>query len=158
MRWCRCRCRDLRGLRAVDEARVRQVDKRKYCDVAPRKRQEKRWQSRRLRGLIDRVKRTSGGCVVCGETHIRALDFHHVDPRTKRFAIAASVKQYRSPKQVLSEMAKCVLLCATCHRKVEADSAPIVRARRAYDERRDAGQLPLFPGQQSGSKELKTCV
>lgn len=55
------------------------------------------------------------GCQVCGESFPPALDFHHVDQDQKRFGIAEGVVY--AMETVLSELQKCVLLCANCHRK-----------------------------------------
>ncbi|MDX6701988.1 MAG: hypothetical protein QOF26_2214 [Baekduia sp.] len=71
-----------------------------------------------------RVKRTlvqdaGGRCVVCGyDRCVRALEFHHIDPGEKRFALA-----HRGLSLALAtlraEAAKCVLLCSNCHAEVE---------------------------------------
>lgn len=60
------------------------------------------------------------GCKQCGEkTHI-CLDFHHRDPSKKLFAIGISVGTI-STKRIVSEIAKCDVLCSNCHRKLEAE-------------------------------------
>src|SRR5579863_3194618 len=83
-----------------------------------KKRQEAvmRCRANRLRKL----KEMAGGkCTICEYSRcFRALDFHHVDPATKKFAVSAEATT-RAWKQVLAEAAKCVLLCATHHREVE---------------------------------------
>lgn len=61
--------------------------------------------------LITSLK--SGGCVVCGEKTIVCLDFHHVDPTEKEYAISS----ISSMKRTILESAKCVILCSNCHRK-----------------------------------------
>ena len=50
---------------------------------------------------------------------LAALHFHHVDPATKSFALAARGVG-RSIAAARAEVAKCVLLCANCHAEVEA--------------------------------------
>jgi hypothetical protein len=52
-------------------------------------------------------------CVCCGETDINRLDFHHVDPATKRFSIGQARMQ--TQELILEEIAKCELLCRSCH-------------------------------------------
>jgi len=61
-----------------------------------------------------------GKCIVCGYNKCTwALEFHHIDPKEKEFSI--SDKGYtRSWDKVKIELDKCVLLCANCHREVEA--------------------------------------
>jgi hypothetical protein len=58
-------------------------------------------------------------CATCGENHPATLDHHHLDPTQKRFTVGA----YRSRPwpTLLKEIAKCVVLCANCHRKLEYD-------------------------------------
>jgi 5-methylcytosine-specific restriction endonuclease McrA len=61
-----------------------------------------------------------GRCQVCGyDKYHGAFDLHHVDPRQKDFGIAA--KGYtRSWEKVKTELDKCVLVCANCHREIGA--------------------------------------
>lgn len=56
-------------------------------------------------------------CLVCSESHIRCLEFHHIDPTKKRWAVADSVT-HDSLKRLKEEIRKCVVLCANCHCKV----------------------------------------
>lgn len=57
-------------------------------------------------------------CGVCGYDRCNgALEFHHLDPNEKDFGI--SHKGYtRSWEKVKTELDKCVMLCANCHREV----------------------------------------
>ncbi len=48
-----------------------------------------------------------------------ALEFHHRDPATKEFSISSG-GYTRSWERVKKELDKCDLLCANCHREVEA--------------------------------------
>ena len=58
--------------------------------------------------------------MICGYARcIAALEFHHVDPSTKRFPISLKGVA-RAFDTVRAEAAKCVLLCANCHAEVEA--------------------------------------
>ena len=59
------------------------------------------------------------GCAHCGETDFRCLDFHHLDPSTKSFEVSSA--WVRSWKDLESEIAKCGVLCANCHRKAHID-------------------------------------
>ena len=66
------------------------------------------------------VEEAGGCCTQCGYAgSLAALQFHHVDPATKRFAIAARGVT-RSLATAREEAAKCVLICANCHAEVEA--------------------------------------
>lgn len=73
---------------------------------------------RRVKELL--VAEAGGACVACGYSRAQAaLQFHHRDPTTKAFAIAAQGVT-RSLARAREEAAKCVLLCANCHAEVEA--------------------------------------
>jgi transposase len=66
------------------------------------------------------VNENGGCCAACGyDRYEGALQFHHLDPANKGFAI--SHKGFtRSLAQVRREARKCILLCANCHAEVEA--------------------------------------
>lgn len=59
------------------------------------------------------------GCEKCGEKHPATLDFHHLDPTTKEYNIGATIHMGNPAEvsKVWDEIAKCVVLCANCHRK-----------------------------------------
>ena len=59
-------------------------------------------------------------CSDCGETDIRCLDFHHVDPSEKEYGISRMVQDRFPDHKILEEIAKCIILCANCHRKEHA--------------------------------------
>jgi len=58
-------------------------------------------------------------CSQCGEDEACALDFHHIDPSEKERTIS-SMAANNSWKTLQKEAAKCVVLCANCHRKYHA--------------------------------------
>jgi hypothetical protein len=67
-----------------------------------------------------KLKRIVGGeyaCMCCGYNKCAAaLDFHHLNPDTKDRGIAV-MKNY-SEKRLRLEIAKCILVCANCHREI----------------------------------------
>ena len=66
------------------------------------------------------VIEAGGRCVLCGyDRCLAALQFHHVDPREKAFAVSRQGVT-RSFAEARAEAAKCALLCANCHAEVEA--------------------------------------
>jgi 5-methylcytosine-specific restriction endonuclease McrA len=68
-----------------------------------------------------------GKCQLCGYSRcLRALDFHHVDPRTKRFTF--STASFRNWETVRAELDKCVLVCSNCHDELEAGETQIPSA------------------------------
>lgn len=75
-----------------------------------------RW---RRRAKLRLVEEAGGRCVLCGyDEFAGALQFHHLDPSKKEFGLAMRGLT-RSIEELRKEAAKCVLLCANCHAKVE---------------------------------------
>lgn len=57
--------------------------------------------------------------MLCGYSRFdAALQFHHVDPAAKSFALSREGVT-RSLAKARQEAEKCVLLCANCHAEVE---------------------------------------
>jgi transposase len=75
---------------------------------------------RRLKEQL--IAEAGGHCVLCGyDRRPRALEFHHVDPRLKRFALSRRGITL-SLDALRAEARKCVLLCSNCHAEVEDGS------------------------------------
>ena len=55
-------------------------------------------------------------CKRCGIDDPRVLDFHHTDPSKKIMEISNMTQRGHSKERILEELAKCVCLCANCHR------------------------------------------
>jgi len=55
-------------------------------------------------------------CSRCSETHVACLEFHHLDPNEKEFVIAKACQ--KSLKTIQAEIAKCIVICSNCHRKL----------------------------------------
>lgn len=63
------------------------------------------------------VEYKGGKCEICGYNKcISALDFHHIDPSEKDFTISNS--KVLSFEKCKSEVDKCILVCANCHREI----------------------------------------
>jgi hypothetical protein len=67
-------------------------------------------------------------CLDCGESDITTLDFDHVDPATKAFAIG-TLLPVRSWVSIEREIAKCVVRCANCHRRRTIAQSVAARAK-----------------------------
>jgi transposase len=73
---------------------------------------------RRIKEIL--VREAGGCCLICGfAQYLGALQFHHVDPGAKAFAVSRQGVT-RSLAKAREEAQKCVLLCANCHAMVEA--------------------------------------
>jgi acetylornithine/succinyldiaminopimelate/putrescine aminotransferase len=72
----------------------------------------------RLSGAAGKKKwlefKSNLSCTVCGISHPAVIDFHH-PPGTKKYGVNELVSA-RKFKKAYAEVAKCVVLCANCHR------------------------------------------
>lgn len=65
-----------------------------------------------------------GRCERCDEEyHPNVFDFHHYDDTLKRFGVSQANMQ-RSWANLITEVDKCHLLCANCHREVHTFNIP----------------------------------
>ena len=67
-------------------------------------------------------------CISCGESNPILIDWHHIDPSTKRGNILATNFLDQSTHVWFEETLKCVPLCAHCHRKVHAGHLSLLPA------------------------------
>lgn len=56
-------------------------------------------------------------CIDCGEKDPVVLDFDHIDPSNKFKSISQMLSGHYSWKSVTTEMNKCEIRCANCHRR-----------------------------------------
>lgn len=74
---------------------------------------------KRRRIRINKEYKEGKPCIRCGGLFPPVcLDFHHTDPDNKLFGIASGLYRHGWDK-IVTEIVKCVLLCANCHRIVE---------------------------------------
>ena len=85
------------------------------CRACNQKYQEAIYYDKLIRAIHPKPLR----CERCGyDTCHNALEFHHVDPNDKERAI--SMMTNYSYSKIKSEVDKCIILCANCHREVHA--------------------------------------
>jgi hypothetical protein len=86
---------------------------------ANRKTQYKRIKGRQkeLKRKLREYKKTLK-CEICGESHPSCIDFHHKDPKRKEAAIHIVANKGWSWKKIMTEIEKCQIVCANCHRKI----------------------------------------
>lgn len=87
-----------------------QRNKTNYRKTSKLKRQK-------ILSIVNNIK--SKGCIICGETNIACLDFHHL--RDKKGNISDLIK-IENLNKVINEINKCIVLCANCHRKLHNQS------------------------------------
>lgn len=122
------------GSSAISLTRQTSIKSCKICGPTEFYRQNNgRWRCRRC--IIDAVKRWKkntklkvieyfgGKCKICSYSRAPSvLELHHLDPTKKEFSITnGSLKSW---KRIETELKKCVLLCANCHREVHSGLYP----------------------------------
>jgi len=103
------------GVAKTTENKVYRRQKCRYCyrntkNVLRAKRIEK----------ISTLKGASG-CMRCKIKDPRVLEFHHLDTKKKEFNIADYYYSHFSFEKLNAEIAKCVIICANCHRILHAE-------------------------------------
>lgn len=74
-------------------------------------------QSRKL----DLVLLKGSKCQRCGyDKCLEALEFHHRNPKDKKFALSREYLWKTSWDKILEEVDKCDLMCANCHRETHS--------------------------------------
>lgn len=56
-------------------------------------------------------------CEQCGESDPVVLEFDHIDPSTKTATIAKLLSGHAGWNRISTEIDKCRVLCANCHRR-----------------------------------------
>lgn len=78
----------------------------------------------RIAETIEWYRNLKAGCQSCSENRPPCLDFHHRDQTTKTQNISKLVYRGLTRSKLLAEIAKCDLLCANCHRKLDHKPCP----------------------------------
>ena len=87
--------------------------------AANQARDRRNWTSLRVRKKLWLDSQKAPGCSVCGEKDPACIDFHHTDPKQKRANLSVAIAHW-SLQRLQLEMAKTILLCSNCHRKLHA--------------------------------------
>lgn len=113
------------------------AEKRKYSDRRDELIKAVAKRRRKIKTLAIEYK--GGKCQICGyKKYPGALDLHHINPNKKDFGIAD--KGYtRSWKIIKAELDKCILVCANCHREIEAGITQLPEAIRV-EKRGEIGE------------------
>lgn len=93
----------------------------------------KRWRKRTKQRMIDSF---GGKCGICSYDKCnRALEFHHLDPKTKLFRLSRNTRVKNSWEQIVIELRKCVCLCSNCHVEVEDGLVLIPKNIKRFNEK-----------------------
>ena len=93
----------------------------------------------RGRLFLESIKRA--GCVICGEQEISCLDFHHVNEADKSFNLTG-IANTKSLAALRTEVDKCVVVCASCHRKLHAGVVELPETGATNHESHDPPNEP----------------
>lgn len=89
--------------------------------LARQRKYHKEWRDQRVsecREIIAEWKRN--GCCVCGESALCCIDAHHKNQKEKDHNIGVLVYGAKALAVIPKELAKCIPICANCHRKYHA--------------------------------------
>lgn len=72
------------------------------------------YENRKNRAIVVVNEKKEKGCSICGEKRFPCLQFHHVNPKEKKYTIGYAIERLGMEK-LNKEISKCVILCANCH-------------------------------------------
>lgn len=98
---------------------TRQYDRNYYARKSEKYKQRKQAiQRERIKNIqIEIIKYKMNNPCKCGENHPASLQFHH-SIGFKKFNISDAASKGRSLKTIMSEIKKCIVMCANCHAKI----------------------------------------
>jgi len=80
------------------------------------------------------IKAMGGKCQICGYDKCpEAFDLHHLDPNEKEISLSSIRANPKAWATIVKELRKCVLLCANCHREVEAGYS-VIEVKQYFNE------------------------
>lgn len=122
--------------KALDQFNKKETNKdrlQKWCRICQNTKNRQHYQtnkpyyySRNKRRVTEtrewiRELRSTLKCIRCGESDYACLDFHHIDPASKDFAIGSILDKGWRKERIMKEIDKCIVLCSNCHRKHHRD-------------------------------------
>ena len=93
----------------------------RYCKKCYSKQRHRRVKQNRT-NIIELM---GGKCQHCGyDKCSNALELHHIDPTLKDANLTKHLRHITDTVRLQSELDKCILLCANCHRETHAGLHP----------------------------------
>ena len=87
------------------------------------------------------VQGFGGKCQCCGyDRCLSALEFHHLDPKSKEITISRSMISW---EKLLKELNKCICVCSNCHREIHSGIRKIDTSKKYFDERLVSEYSPI---------------
>lgn len=91
------------------------------------------YEKQKIRGLkrkYEYVLSRGGKCEICGyNKNIAALEFHHKNPEEKSFQIDIRRFSNGNIENLETELNKCILVCANCHRELHNPELLITKVK-----------------------------
>jgi len=108
-----------RGFHVWCKECLREYDHERHQSQRPKILQQKKARREKIQEWLKENKKPLC-CSKCSENDPVCMDFHHIDESEKDFNIGEAITKGYSIKRIETEMKKCVVLCANCHRKEHA--------------------------------------
>lgn len=93
-----------------------------FCSIKCKNDYHQSYEAQQRRGLLRKlqlVQLKGGKCSICGyRKNLSALVFHHADADKKEFKLDMRSLSNRTLTEVMSEVDKCILVCANCHAEI----------------------------------------
>lgn len=110
----------MREYRKKNPQKVKKWEKNRKRILNPeQKRKFYDWQNKKRRDMTNRIieyKKLVGNCQRCGwNGHPEILQFHHREPKKKKFTISQTNLGCRSWDKIMEEIKRCDLICPNCH-------------------------------------------
>lgn len=102
-----------------------------------RSRERDKVEARERSRLVETI-RSESGCIVCGEKEPCVLDFHHIvgNSKGREGGVPVTRAANNSWKSLYRELAKCVVVCANCHRRIHAGTVVLdANVKPAYEHK-----------------------
>ena len=150
----------------VSQETLRKAYKRKKEGLTCAEANPNSYPKQKQRGLLRKIQliqEFGGKCQECGyDKNIAALEFHHINPDEKDFQLDMRHLSNTSIEKLRTEVAKCKLLCANCHRELHNPEFYVENLESLLNMYKDMGNKPLNKSNKSTAicpicgKEFKT--
>jgi hypothetical protein len=98
----------------------------------------------RYKYWFENYKASTFRCVICKKDNPVILEFHHLDPKKKKYNISTMINNCMRLSDIQAELKKCVVLCSNCHAEVERNTISqdemLRKAKREYKKHYRPGE------------------
>ena len=104
------------------------------------------------------VKISGNKCNICGYNKaISALQFHHIYPKEKQYGLAQKGTCHNLEKD-LSELKKCILVCANCHREIHQNFYSSIELQKKKIYLEEQARIAIENNHKKKIREKKYCI